>query len=99
MLSKFIGIGVLSLALTGCFQGVKPEVSLLSACSGYDRALRVLSVNINKLSDSQVEQVDTIVEIVGPICKGEVTDESTATLLDRVESYVLELEGLEGSIE
>lgn len=95
MRNKLLGL-IAILFLAGCVQGVKPEVSLLAACSGYDRALRVLSVNADKLSNSQVARVGDIITVVGPICKGEVTDQSTATLIDRVESYVLELEGLGG---
>ena len=74
-MAKYGVIFVLVLWLGGCQyipgynQPPTPEVGLFLACKGYATSLRNIALFRQKLDVRQVELVENVISLVGPICR------------------------------
>lgn len=87
----------LAFLLAGCsVLAYNPQKEVIATCQAASSITMVLAKNVDKLSEKQVEVVDTALEVLEPICTDEEPPESA---LDLAKAALAQLAEIKETVE
>lgn len=93
-MKKLLSIFVLVTVLSGCVMSEKNRIITVSiACDAYATTLGTLTelFSRNALTPRDVQTINEVIEVVSPICLGDIVDATPIDIIDIIQKSILRL--------